>query len=247
MSASWTDFSKPEVVLATVAIVLAIVAIAFAIIQFADAKLQNRKLRQVAGSMSTRYIGEFPKNMAEIVDVVRRAHAKLDIVVDLAAYGHYSDPLQFKGYLDAICEKCRQGVQVRMVIYESNLYAQYFNRQFPKDLFSKETQSERFAFFFYRGRPKPATWEAFCKLMEHEQMEHLTHMTKAGVRVRSLSTEILLSLWLEDREDVVFSFQNATERERELSFRTRDGNLVSSLQRMFESIWEQSADYDRSI
>jgi len=199
--------------------------------------------------MSTRFVGEFPKNMAEIVDVFKRANKRLDILVDLAAYGHYSWPEEFERYAKIIHDKCEKGVQVRMVVYSRERYDELFCRQFPKDRFDEEMRSERFKFFFhkYSGLSRPTTWDAFRETITNEQRVHCQNMLKNGVVLRSVSSDVLMSLWLGDQTDAVFSFQNATEREREVSFRTRDSDLIRSLQKTFEMTWEGGKDLARAI
>ena len=227
-----------------VELTLAVLAIVFSVIQFFDSKTQHRQLLEVANSMSTRFIGGFPKNMGEIVDVLKDARSELDIVTDVAAYGHYSDPENFERYREAIRIRCREGVQVRMLFYSSDAFVQWRVRQFPKEDFSGEVRSQRFHLFFdkfHPGLPKPDTWEAFHKIIEGERRRHIETFRQAGVKLKVASFEILASLWLEDGQEAVFSFQDAPVNQ--FSFRTRDGSLIEPLQKMFEDMWSRAADY----
>jgi hypothetical protein len=214
--------------------ILAVLAILFAFIQYRD-------MRKLANSMSTRFIGQFPSNMAEIVEVVQRKGVNLDILVDIAAYGHYTRPKLFDKYLNALCDKRAAGCQVRMLVYSRDIYRKLAAEQLPKDNFPKEKHSKRMdeflAFPANRRLDRPEVWESFIDLLQREQTEHLKVLLKSGVQIRRINNLRLVSMWIQDHEDSIFSFQNAVDHEKEVSFRTRDGNLMNALHEVFESAW----------
>ena len=230
----------------TIETVLAWIAILFASIQFFDARSQNRKLEEVAGSMSTRFVGNFPKNLSEIVRIVSQGSRRLDIVVDICAYGHYSAPRLSDEYVSAVREARRErNVEVRMIFYEATQHVTNAKLQFPEVDFQREQQSPRFREYFgkvYPGKRKPTTWDDFLRTMLTEESKLLKELRDDGVKLRSVSDRLPMSLWLEDGEAAVFSFQNPTDRDNELSFGTRDGNLLRTLTQSFEDAWANAKD-----
>src|ERR1700704_5127650 len=72
--------------------------IAFALALFAmlwsayDAKRQRTKTGEIVRSMSTRYIGTFPKHVDEIADVVSHVNGTLRFLADCVDYSSFSYP-----------------------------------------------------------------------------------------------------------------------------------------------------------
>src|SRR5713226_7999366 len=109
-----------------VTVTLAIIAIVYAAIQ----KRESRQLLHssneltgdmlaIASSMSTRYLGVFPKNMDDICEVVSKTDRTLDIQVDVVAYGHYSRPEGFQKYVERIekIAKITPHPVIRLLVY----------------------------------------------------------------------------------------------------------------------------------
>ena len=226
--------------------VLAAVAIVFAVVQFVDSRFQKRDMKEIADSMSTRFIGQFPNNMTEVVAVVRQAKTALDILVDVAAYGHYSTPLLFEEFLKEINTKRK--LKVRMIVYHSDIYTKLRLEQFPEKTYEEERRSARYRKFFEANRrlTEPTTWKGFQDMLLSEQAVHLKTIQNMKVDIRTINDLRFISIWLEDRKDAVFSFQNAVEHEKEVSFRTRDGNLITTLNGVFEEAWTASEPFSWS-
>ncbi len=91
------------------AFVLALLAIIFGCIQFWDSRRHSWKMQQVAESMSTRYIGVFPKDMDDIIKVVNLADQERLIMSDCADYGSYSRPETHQRFFDAVMRCSRKG------------------------------------------------------------------------------------------------------------------------------------------
>jgi len=215
---------------------LAIIAIIFAVIQFVDARVQERHMTEVARSMSTRFIGLFPKNMNEITEVVHHADKHLDIMVDFVGYGHYSNPRGFDTYYNELLSK-RPKVDIRMIVYGSNPAAASQTSQFD---FDQEKTSERFDYFFrkaHSGRKVPTTPKEFDDALYEYQNEYKKKFCDQGFQIRTVDHAFLFFMWLEDSEQAAFSFQNTGEREREISTRTSDANLISPMHQIFVRTW----------
>src|SRR5712692_5266118 len=83
-----------------VGFVLAAVALLYAMIQFVHARGHSRKMEDIAHSMSTRYIGLFPKDLEDIVQVVKSAGRQLLILADSMGYGQYSNPDTYRKFIE---------------------------------------------------------------------------------------------------------------------------------------------------
>lgn len=224
---------------------LAALAIVTASVQFFDSRNQKRKMDEIAGSMSTRFVGVFPKNMTEIIDIVDRASGSLDIMIDICAYGHYSNPLLFLNYVQAIERAVQQrNLTVRMIIYDENQArsdqeASVFG---SANFFEEERKSLRYTNFFKKRKntiSEPQSVEEFKKMLASEQRSYTQRFLHDGIEIRTVSEDLLMFMWLDDNQDAVFSFRG-DRGERELSFRTRDGNLLTTLRYVFDQIWVQA-------
>jgi hypothetical protein len=69
--------------------IFTIVALVLAIIQASISKTSNKQILEVSKSLSTRYLGKFPKDFIEIINHIDSSNKSLKIIVDFATYGHY--------------------------------------------------------------------------------------------------------------------------------------------------------------
>lgn len=88
-----------------VTLVLAILAIIFAIKQYYDSRdliVSNKgltdKVQYLLGTASTKYIDEFPDDVAGIQEVMDGTCENLDIMVSVPGYAEYSSPRDFDRY-----------------------------------------------------------------------------------------------------------------------------------------------------
>lgn len=225
--------------------ILASIAIIFACVQFVDSRRQRHRMNEIAKSMSTRFVGVFPKNMGDVIEVVGKSSQSVDIMIDICAYGHYSYPEFFMEYshaLESLSAK-GEGVTVRMIVYDQARAAQDQDDVFYNvpGFFEREVTSKRFEKFFKlnRGWTEPTTEEGLKEVLFSEQAIHQDNLRRKGVEIRTISETMLLFMWLSDRQEAVFSFRSE-KGERELSFRTRDGNLLVTMGDVFEQVWRKA-------
>jgi hypothetical protein len=183
--------------------VLAILAIIFATIQFVDSRLQEHLMKEqrlrmlnqsnqmegLAKSMSTRFVGNFPLNMSEIVDVVSKTDAKLDIMCDVAAYGHYSQPTLFANYRNHIQAKRSANIEVRLIVYADDIYERLLSERFAQEKFEAEKKSDRLNFFF-KSNPQhnlPQTHADFLSTLRQEQLSILRSFINSGVKIKTVT------------------------------------------------------------
>lgn len=200
----------------------------------------------IVGAMSTKYVGGFPKNIVDICEVVSSADNHLDIQVDLVAYGHYSNPDGFKRYIDRIEDLAKRLPQphIRILVYVEETARRVLESQFGgPDEFPEEMASERYRRYFrelYKDEP-PATSESFINYLVKVQREWRERIQRyKAVELRFAGFPFRLFLWIEDQEEAVFAFE-MYGRNRTISFRTRDGNLINTFHTVFEQNWQECA------
>ena len=212
------------------------------------------EMREIAASMSTKYVGGFPKNMADITEVLTLADRRVDIQVDLVAYGHYSNPDGFKRYIDKIEELAKRSPQttIRLLVYADETAQRGRAGQFGgPEGFPEEMKSERYRRYFrelYKGPPDPpATYEEFTEYLANRQREWCRLLDRySAIEIRYASFPFRLFLWIEDQEEAVFAFE-MYGRNRTISFRTRDGNLIHTFSAVFEQNWEECAPKPQEV
>lgn len=224
-----------------VTISLAILAIVFAVVQFFDSRIQKKEIKKVAESMSTSYIGEFPKNMENIIKVTAAATKKLDIMVDFAGYGNYSKPQDFEKYFQTLLNPHDgKRIKIRMLLYDKKAGLENRDRQL-KPIFESEVGSDRFTHYFQVEHPKltvPINYEKFSEELSQVEDEYEKRLVDKGIDVRHVSQALMFYVWIEDDEDAVFSFQSTQGGEREISFHTRDATLIKTFGDTFQRVWD---------
>jgi hypothetical protein len=207
----------------------------------------TREMRNIASSMSTKYIGVFPKNMGDICEVVSLTDRRLDIQVDLVAYGHYSNPEGFQRYVEKIEEIAKKTPHptIRLLVYSDETAQAGRAWQFGgPEGFPKEKESERFRRYFcelYKCPNPPAAYTEFIDYMANRQRDWRSRLERYNaVEIRYATFPFRLFLWMEDQEEGVFAFE-MYNRNRTISFRTRDGNLIRTFGSVFEQNWADCA------
>lgn len=213
-------------------------------IQRKEMETLTQEMRGIAASMSTKYIGDFPKNMGDICEVVALADRRLDIQVDLLAYGHYSNPEGFKRYIDNLEEFAKRTPQtsIRILVYaEPNAGKSRAGQFGGAEGFQEEMKSERFRRYFkelYKF-PPPATYDQFVDFLAGKQEEWRNRLDcYNAIEIRYAAFPFRMFLWIEDQEEAVFAFE-MYGKNRTISFRTRDGNLIRTFGAVFEHNWEE--------
>lgn len=221
----------------SVSFVLATVAIVFALIQFWESGRHGSKIEQLVKSMSTRYIGMFPKNLDDIVDVVRHAHKDLLIMADFVDYGSYSRPETYETVVQELERACEKGVSVRFLVYGDKPAGETLQNQFKESEFARIQSRPQFLHYFgkkYPGIERPTTCADFLRILQQKQEDSTHCLLDKGVKIRTLSERVWLFFWLQDDQEAVFVFEDIVAPERGLAFRTRDAKLVETFKGIFD-------------
>jgi hypothetical protein len=199
--------------------------------QVADLQSQTAKLREIAERPPTQYVDVFPDNMSRITRLVSEAKAKLTIVGDFCAYGHYSNPSAYGNYFDAIKKLAEANVGVEMYLYDDAVYKKATDSQLGTD-FNTLKNSIRFKryFEFHPKTTRPNNMKEFRALMDSEQNKCVEALSEAGVRVhKNISIMLPIFMWMRDADEAIFSMYNLGDRAREVSLVTKDRSLINML------------------
>jgi len=207
-----------------------------------NSTLLSRNTAQIANSMSTGFIGEFPYNLSAITDVLEQAKVHVEIMVDIAAYGHYSNPEDFLQYFQQL-ERLAQAkeVRLRMIVYDEKLNATSRDDQFGgQSRFTTIRDDPKFKQYFAKHRGDiPNDYSAFIKLLQQREDHRKVTLQTNEAEIRDSNERFRFFLWLVDDVEAVFAFQVCGEHFREICFRTKDGNLIHTFADLFRQAWGQ--------
>jgi hypothetical protein len=222
--------------------VLALLAIIFACIQFWDSRQHSDKMELVARSMSTRYLGIFPKEMNEIIDLIHLADKDLLIVSDFVDYGGYSSPETYQLLFEAVLRARARGVSVRWLVYAEEPAKQTLLCQFTQEDFASVVKDPKFDnyFSYWPGINKPRDYAEFCAILYRKENDFADDLRDKGVEIRTLPEKVWLYFFMQDRQDAVFLFEDIGADNRGLAFRTRDAKLVETFFGIFSRYWDNA-------
>lgn len=216
-------------------------------------------LERLVQTVPTRFVGEFPHNLAPITDLIKSTNKELRILVDVPGYGHFSNETGFVKYRSAIEELTRKKiagtpnskVQVTMLVYDRETIEASRAEQFAatygyqvgekNDVMSSSfmalTQNPRWGEFegTYKNRfaaMKPTTWNAFFELLHGVNEDHIKRFKDNHVNVQEINGKRPMFIWLKDGREAIFSLVSFGTR-REISFYTRDATLIDGLRSFF--------------
>jgi hypothetical protein len=199
-------------------------------------------MEHLTNSMSTRYIGLFPKDMDDIIEVLRLADRELLIVTDFIDYGSYSKPKTHKLLYDELKKAREKGVIVQCLVYGDKPAEETLLSQFQEPEFQKTSASTAFRQYFeyWSGIPHDTlngfTHAKFLEILRNNQKRFETDLLDQGVRIQTLDQKVWLFFWMQDRQDAVFSFEDIGAGGQGLAFHTRDAKLVETFGAIFDRL-----------
>ncbi|MBS1731874.1 MAG: hypothetical protein JST02_01135 [Bacteroidetes bacterium] len=189
---------------------------------------------QISESISTKYVGNFPHNMDEMVRLIPKTEKSLTIICDVPAFGHFSNPEVFDQYNLAIIGLLTRSrkPQINMVTYDENRRLKNSMNQFKmpfSELKSTSTYREYFERWPDREDPNITTLEDFCKWLDERHVNFQYELKDKGAKVYESQIDLRAFVWIIDEKEAIFSFYNYGSENREVSFRTNDKKLIRSL------------------
>jgi hypothetical protein len=214
------------------------------VFQMAQAKKQTEHLKKVNDSLSTRYIGRFPRTLQAFIDVVESAQEELLIVCNFPAQGCFSDPARFLLYKQAIERKRRlKQFTMRTVTLSRTTRVSKSREQFTitqKDIehwCSRDESRSRLESLLEDHRVVPSadeiTPEIFFNLMEQMDLDFTERLFSPPVEHTEVA-DVMINFWIADGKRAVFSFETTSVVGP--AFETYDQGLIGGLKAVFERI-----------
>jgi hypothetical protein len=229
--------------LQAIAVILGLWGIASGSIQLWGSNRQREKMEEIAGSISTRSVGPFPKHLDNITEVVNHSHRSLLIMADCVDYGSFWAPEAHQRLNDAILNALGRKVVVQLVVCTDPAHITRVCRYWGESFEGIRRTSEFNHYFDVNsGDQVPQDQEQFKDLMTRSQQATAFTLNKKGAKIflnartedsKKGTEETPLFLWSADAEDAVFLFADAAVEIRGLAFRTRDSKLIELLESSF--------------
>ena len=235
-----------------VGLIVSIAALLFATRQYRDAGAHSKRMSEIldrfdpiSKSLTTQFVGLFPKNLEEILSVVSKVDNELLIMTDFVGYGHYSRPDTYDMILGGITKVARdKNAKVHILVYADDKQMGHLRSQFKEAEFETKTlESTTYKNYFqkqWKGIDEPKEYQPFLDTLLAKNREFTKSLLDQGVQVLPVKEKLLFLLWLEDDQDAVIAFQNSGADEKGFSFRTRDAHFISTFREIFVKEWNKS-------
>jgi hypothetical protein len=224
-----------------IGLILAVLAMLIGIWHLAEIRRTMVRLDEVRGSLSTRYLGQFPEFIPEIVSHLQRAKRKITIFCDFPAYGHFSDRRSWLNYGQTIKNKTFDKVHVSLTCFDEARRYDFNTEQFSQveegwDEWKRDPQIERKLKELLVSRGKDADVDAltkkeFAKLLEDTEQDMLLDEFLNAEKVE-VNKDIPLYFWIIDDAEAIFAIPSFSDETTEYGFFTSDPKLISAFQQI---------------
>ncbi len=227
---------------------ITVLALALAIYHLTLSKLTDETVQKIKNAVSTQYVGTFPGNMKAITEILSQTRKSLIIVTDVPAYGCYSNPEDHQKYRQILenLAKPDGGIKIRMVFYSKHKRHESDKDQFANETFDKIKKRSTYKHFFeyWKGKKvEPRDTLGFYKMLNQENTDFEDRFSKFPVDIYYTSKDLPVFMWLRDSTEVVFSFRNYGVAPREVSFSSRDRDVIDVLLKIADVPLQESQKY----
>jgi len=215
-----------------------------------DLAKQTSGLKDISGSVSTRFVGAFPENMREIIELLKSARETIEIVVDFPGYGQYSALKYHKEYIKALIEARHKKVAIRIICYQLALVRKERMEQFPDitpEEWAQKISEKKFNDYFaeFKDLPRPGDRAGLRDALTRRDRGLIEELHHPQLTWKFHPELAAFFLWRIDNAEAIFTFKNVGRTDVGLSFRTHDGNLVKQFGDIFDRRWNNAKDdYD---
>jgi hypothetical protein len=227
--------------------VIGLISVVLALFAILYAWLQTKDMRAIQTSLSTRFLGDFPHFVPEIVKVLERAKHSIIIVCDFPTYGLYSAPDFWSAYRSVLDEKMRAGIKVKVICLEPGIRdqvsrSQFFDNPSPAKwgTYRKDARNlEKIRNFLIHcgrsGEELSISLNEFFALLEQQDQETWDTLFQRRAEEHHLtSSQMPLYFWISDKQQGVFAFPTYTTPEKtEYGFITADQKLIDSFLQVY--------------
>jgi hypothetical protein len=228
-------------------IILGIVALGVGLYHVMEIRRALANLAVVQSSVSTQYLGKFPRFVADIVNLVNSARDSLVVVCDYPGYGEFSVPAQALEYQQALQRKKQAGVNIDFTCLDADFRKKNIADQFSSGEWSNwqnDASKKEEALRFLRSTSDhskiddPSTLELVEAL--HEVDERLLREPYLK-SVRQIALHMPIYFWIVDGQKAIFSIPTLAPGAYEHGFITSDHALVQALLDMRDRYEKASA------
>ena len=233
-------------------LILAVLAMLIAIWHLWEIRKTAHTLEDVRGSLSTRYLGQFPEFIPEIVIHIKRARKEIIIFCDFPAYGHFSDRRNWLEYGQTIKKKTFDNVRVSLTCFNQKRRFDFNHEQFPKvaegwDEWKKDPQfiNKLQALLRSHGKSSDAgnlSKEEFVQLLEDTERLMLDDEFLNAEKLE-VNADMPLYFWIIDGAEAIFAIPSFSEEATEYGFFTSDPKLISAFQQIVRR-YEREASHN---
>ena len=221
-----------------IGVFLGVVALVVGIIHVVEIRRALGHLRAVQSSISTQYLGEFPRFLKDIVNLVNGAQRTLVIFCDYPGYGEFTDPARALEYQQAIERQKRANVTIDFTCLDANTrkknIAEQFGGQDWVDWAKDEEKREKILRFMRNtghADPQKATMTEVIDAL-HALDERL--LSEPYLKpVRQIVLHMPIYFWIADKQKAIFTIPTVG-RSFEHGFLTSDHALIQALLEMYE-------------
>lgn len=205
------------------------------------------RYRDILVKNSTLYVGTFPNNMKEIISLIDSTEKELFLAIDFPSYGCYSDPSLNEEYKNSLRKLVKnKKVNLKMVVYNSEKAKEASSEQFEGAYWSFFENSHQLGVFneFHGGRENPSDFNELIKLFLELDSEFVKSLKSIGFEGFKLTNKDLPAyIWISDNDKAIFSFYNLQGIHSEVSFFTKDRNLIKVLKTIFVQVFTEGKSH----
>ncbi len=211
-------------------------------------------LKNVQREITTKPIGQFPRYLKPIAELLEHAKEEIIILCDFPAYGSFSAHHDFVDYRHALEKVIDKGVKVEITCLDSKRRENLVHEQFAEEENNwkawrdKPENGNRIELLFRgQGMDKPVSeisFDDFAQALKDEDRQVLTQ-TFAEARSQQIKAHIPIYFWIVDGDSAIFAIPNYSKRAVEHGFQTHDRNLIvgfKELRERYLNLHEQAQD-----
>jgi len=196
---------------------------------------QSKKLIDIYSSMSTKFIGKFPHQFGEIIELIKTTKKELVIVTDFPAYGCISNPSKFAEYINTLSNLLTvKKVKVTLICYNREKQLEYLKLQFnikePSKLIDMKDLKKAKLFAQEFNLPKLNTYNDLFEQLLNKNFEVFKLFEQKGQDVYQTGLHLPMFFWLIDESNQsIFSLYVHAKKSVEISFITEDIYVLKHL------------------
>jgi hypothetical protein len=185
-------------------------------------------LDDVIKALPTRYLGEFPRFLADIIQLIEASNNTLTISCDFPGYAKFSELLRADDYQNALAGAAQRIKHIDVQCLHLAARRTHRLRQFPDDNWVRSHSSQVSSYLKHvHAGSQELTHENLINELDNRDAKALTE-NPAFNAVYSVSDHMPVYFWIADGKEAVFAIQ-VSAKSSEYGFHTSDAQLINGL------------------